>query len=120
MAQPTQPTSPLRQRMIEDMKMRKLAPKTQASYICAVKKLSDYLGHSPHTATAEDLRRFQLHLTNTGTSRPLVNRFRTSVFSKRDTEKCIAGGRDRHTGDAQVITSGFQNRPIRDSQLLKL
>ena len=51
MTQSTQPISPLRQRMIEDMQMRKLAPKTQTSYICAVKKLSDYLGHSPHTAT---------------------------------------------------------------------
>jgi site-specific recombinase XerD len=36
MAQSTQPISPLRQRMIEDMHMRKLAPKTQASYICAI------------------------------------------------------------------------------------
>ena len=73
MAQSTQPISPLRQRMIEDMRLRKLAPKTQASYICAVKKLADYLGHSPHTATAEDLRRFQLHLTDTGTSRITIN-----------------------------------------------
>ncbi|MCP4979482.1 MAG: site-specific integrase, partial [Gammaproteobacteria bacterium] len=73
MTQPNQPISPLRQRMIEDMTMRKLAAKTQASYICAVKKLADYLGHSPHTATAEDLRQFQLHLTNTGTSRITIN-----------------------------------------------
>jgi len=73
MAQPTQPISPLRQRMIEDMQMRKPAPKTQASYICAVNKLADYLGHSPHTASAEDLRRFQLHLTDTGTSRITIN-----------------------------------------------
>ena len=73
MAQSTQPISPLRQRMIEDMHMRKLAPKTQASYICAVKKLADYLGHSPHTASTEDLRRFQLHLTDTGTSRITIN-----------------------------------------------
>ena len=73
MAQSTQPISPLRQRMIEDMTMRKLAARTQASYICAVKKLADYLGHSPHTATAEDLRKFQLHLTNTGTSRITIN-----------------------------------------------
>ncbi|MCP4766411.1 MAG: tyrosine-type recombinase/integrase, partial [Gammaproteobacteria bacterium] len=73
MAQSTQPISPLRQRMIEDMTMRKLAAKTQASYICAVKKLADYLGHSPHTATAEDLRQFQLHLTDTGTSRITIN-----------------------------------------------
>jgi len=73
MTQPTQPISPLGQRMIEDMHMRKLAPKTQIGYICAVKKLSDYLGHSPHTATAEDLRQFQLHLTDTGTSRITIN-----------------------------------------------
>ena len=73
MAQPTQPISSLRQRMIEDMTMRKLAARTQSSYICAVKKLADYLGHSPHTAPAEDLRRFQLHLTDTGTSRITIN-----------------------------------------------
>ena len=73
MTQSTQPISPLRQRMIEDMSMRKLAPKTQASYIRAVKKLADYLGHSPHTATAEDLRQFQLHLTDQGTSRITIN-----------------------------------------------
>jgi site-specific recombinase XerD len=59
--------------MIEDMHMRKLAPKTQASYLCSVKKLADYLGHSPHSATAEDLRQFQLHLTDNGTSRITIN-----------------------------------------------
>ena len=73
MAQPTQPISPLRQRMIEDMHMRKLAPKTQTSYICAVKKLADHLSHSPHTASAEDLRLFQLYLTDIGTSRITIN-----------------------------------------------
>ena len=73
MAQSTQPISPLRQRMIEDMHMRKLAPKTQVGYIRAVKKLADHLGHSPHSATAEDLRQFQLHLTDTGTSRITIN-----------------------------------------------
>jgi len=73
MTQSTQPISPLRQRMIEDMQLRKLAPKTQTCYISAVKKLADYLGHSPHTATAEDLRQFQLHLTDKGTSRITIN-----------------------------------------------
>ncbi len=73
MTQSTQPISPLRQRMIEDMHMRKLAPKTQTSYILAVKKLTDYLGHSPDTATAEDLRQFQLQLTDKGTSRITIN-----------------------------------------------
>ncbi len=73
MAQSAQAISPLRQRMVEDMTIRKFAPKTQTSYICAVKKLSDFLGHSPHTATAEDLRRFQLHLTDIGTSSITIN-----------------------------------------------
>ena len=44
-------TSPLRQRMIEDMTMRKLSPKTQSGYIRAVKKLTQFLGRSPDTAT---------------------------------------------------------------------
>ena len=65
--------SPLRQRMIEDMNLRKLAPKTQDAYIRAVKKLGDYLGHSPHTANKEDLRQFQLYLVDQGTSRITLN-----------------------------------------------
>lgn len=73
MAQPSQPISPLRLRMIEDMRIRKLAPKTQSSYILGVKKLADFMGHSPHTATAEDLRQFQLDLTSKGTSRITIN-----------------------------------------------
>ena len=73
MAQPSQPTSPLRLRMIEDMRIRKLAPKTQSSYILGVKKLADFMGHSPHTATAENQRQFQLFLTNKGTSRITIN-----------------------------------------------
>ena len=38
MIQNTQTVSPLRQRMIEDMMLRKLSPKTQSAYIRAVKK----------------------------------------------------------------------------------
>ena len=60
--------SPLRQRMIEDMTMRKLSPKTQSGYIRAVKKLTRFLGRSPDTASAEDLRHFQLHLVEGGVS----------------------------------------------------
>jgi site-specific recombinase XerD len=59
--------------MIDDMHLRKLSPKTQASYILAVKKLADFLGRSPATATAEDLRQFQLHLVDIGTSRITIN-----------------------------------------------
>ena len=64
----TQPITPLRQRMIDDMRMRKLSPKTQASYIRVVKRLAAFLGRSPDTASAEDLRSYQLHLVDHGIS----------------------------------------------------
>ena len=65
--------SPLRQRMVEDMRMRKLAPKTQTAYIRAVRKFAKFLGHSPDTATDEDLRRFQLDMVDKGTSPITLN-----------------------------------------------
>ena len=64
----TRAISPLRQRMIDDMRMRKLAEKTQSPYIRAVRRLAAFLGRSPDTATVEDLRRYQLHLVDHGTS----------------------------------------------------
>ncbi|MCF6282426.1 MAG: site-specific integrase [Candidatus Polarisedimenticolaceae bacterium] len=73
MTQHQQSITPLRQRMIEDMNMRKLSPKTQSCYIRAVKKLTLFLDHSPDTATAEELRCFQLHLVNSGVSSITVN-----------------------------------------------
>jgi integrase/recombinase XerD len=57
-----QAMSPLRRRMIEDMTIRKLAPKTQQGYIRTIKDFAAFLGRSPDTASFEDVRRFQLHL----------------------------------------------------------
>ena len=54
--------------MLEDMNMRRLVPDTQREYIRAVKRLAIFLGRSPDTATADELRAFQLHLTETGFS----------------------------------------------------
>ena len=65
--------TPLRQRMLEDMRMRKLEPRTQEAYIRAVRKLAAYLHRSPDTATVEDLRNFQLHLVDSGTSPVTLN-----------------------------------------------
>ena len=67
------PLSPLRVRMVQDMTVRNFVPDTQREYIRAVKKLAAFLGRSPDTATAEDLRAFQLHLTQTGTNPPTIN-----------------------------------------------
>jgi site-specific recombinase XerD len=67
------PISPLRARMIEDMTVRNFVPDTQREYIRAVKKLAAFLKRSPDTATAEELRAFQVHLSETGTPPPTMN-----------------------------------------------
>ena len=64
----TQRISPLRRRMIDDMRMRKLSDKTQHHYIRAVRQFAGFLGRSPDTASVEDLRRYQLHLVDQGVS----------------------------------------------------
>src|SRR5205809_1529607 len=65
--------SPLRRRMIEDMTIRKLAPKTQQGYIRTIRNLAAFLGRAPDTASVEDVRRFQLHLTANGGHIPILN-----------------------------------------------
>ena len=65
--------SPLRRRMIEDMTIRKFAPKTQHDYIRTVKDFAVFLGRSPATASFEDVRRFQLHLAANGARTPILN-----------------------------------------------
>src|ERR1700738_2059887 len=65
--------SPLRRRMIEDMTIRKLAPKTQQGYIRIVKEFAAFLGRSPDTANVEDVRRVQLHLAASGAHVPILN-----------------------------------------------
>ena len=69
----TQAPSELRLRMIEDMRMRKLELRTREAYIRAVRKLAKYLGRAPDTATAEELRNFQLHLVDHGVSPITLN-----------------------------------------------
>lgn len=73
MSSSKKPISPLRQRMLEVMRMRKLSDGTQRGYIRAVKRLAVYLGRSPDTASIEDLRRFQLHLVDQGVSPITLN-----------------------------------------------
>src|SRR5437899_5209008 len=58
--------SPLRRRMIEDMTIRRFAPKTQHDYAQRIKNFAAFLGRSPDTASFEDVRRYQLHLAGSG------------------------------------------------------
>jgi len=75
----TEATSPLRQRMIEDMKARNLGPHSQRNHIGSCKRFSAYLKRSPDTATADDVRLFQLHLIESGASICNRNRIMTGV-----------------------------------------
>jgi len=65
--------SPLRRRMIEDMNVRGFMPKTQQSYIRAIREFTAFFGRSPDQAEAEDIRRYQVHLRDRGTSTTSMN-----------------------------------------------
>src|SRR5437016_5452566 len=73
MTSSTVEVSPLRRRMIEDMCVRKFGEKTQHDYIRHIEQFAKFLGRSPDTATGEDLRRYQVHQTETGIQPPTVN-----------------------------------------------
>ena len=75
----TEAITPLRQRMIEDMTARKLCAGTQRGHILSCKRFAAFLKRSPDTATLEDIRRFQLHLAETGVSICNRNRIMTGL-----------------------------------------
>jgi site-specific recombinase XerD len=67
------PVSALRARMIEDMSVRGFSEKTRNDYIRNVRSFAAFIGRSPDTATAEDLRRFQFHQAQSGVRPPSIN-----------------------------------------------
>jgi site-specific recombinase XerD len=67
------PISELRRRMLEDMAVRKFSEATIRNYIRHIVEFAKFLGRSPDTATAEDVRRFQVHLTQDGARPPKLN-----------------------------------------------
>ena len=71
--------SPLRQRMLEDMTVRRIGEKTKSNYIRHVESFTAFLGRSPDTATAEDVRRFQVHLTGAGVGPSSINQASTAL-----------------------------------------
>ena len=75
----TNTTSPLRQRMLEDMAARKLNPHTQRSHVYSCKRFAAWLKRSPDTATPDEVRRFQLYLIESGASICNRNRIMTGV-----------------------------------------
>ena len=70
---PTAPISPLRQRLIDDMNMRRFSPETQRNYVRDVGRFATFVGRAPDTATAEDLRHFQIEQREAGVPVPTMN-----------------------------------------------
>ena len=71
--------TPLRQRMLEDMAIRRLAPGTQTCYVSAVAKFARHFGRSPDTLGYEEVRTYQLHLVQSGLNVGAVNRAVTAL-----------------------------------------
>ncbi|KKK69574.1 hypothetical protein LCGC14_2932670 [marine sediment metagenome] len=67
------PLSPLRQRLIDDMTMRRFSRETQRNYIRDIGRLASFLGRAPDTASVEDLRRFQIAQQEAGLGVPTMN-----------------------------------------------
>ncbi len=65
--------SPLRRRMTEDMTVRGFTASTQRGYIRAVGDFTAFFGRSADQASAEDLRRYQLHMRSGGASAKSMN-----------------------------------------------
>ncbi len=56
--------TPLRQRMLDDMRLRRLSERTIEAYLYQITCFAKYFGKSPEVITAEELRRYQLYLIN--------------------------------------------------------
>ncbi len=67
------PISPLRQRLIEDMNMRRFSPESKRNYIRDIGRLATFLGRSPDTARADDLHCFQVEQREAGVPAPTLN-----------------------------------------------
>jgi site-specific recombinase XerD len=85
----------IRQRFLEDMRIKGLQPKTQTMYLRAMREFTRFLGRSPDTATSEDLRAFQLDMQEKGTGAATFNN-RLSVLSFFFSVTCAREGMKRH------------------------
>jgi integrase/recombinase XerD len=54
--------TPLRQRFIDDLRIRNYAPRTIEAYVAGVARLAKHFGRSPDLLGPEDIRAFQIHL----------------------------------------------------------
>jgi integrase/recombinase XerD len=69
----SQPSSPLRRRMPEDMAVRGLREHTQRDYVRFVRSFAAFLRRPLDTGTPEDIRQFQVHQAESGVQPPTIN-----------------------------------------------
>src|SRR5580765_1639228 len=55
--------APLRQRMLEDMRLRNFSPHTQKSYLLQITQFARYFARSPEVLGPDEIRTYQLYLT---------------------------------------------------------
>ena len=111
--------TPLRQRMIEDMQVRNLAPHTQATYILHVSLFARHFRKSPELLGPEEIRDYQLYLTNQRKLAPssivvtiAALRFLYNVTLKRGWNLEASMCNDNHRGRlATIRMAGYQSRP---------
>ena len=94
------PISPLRRRMLEDMKMRGLGSHTQIDYVRHVYRFASFLGRPPDTATVDDLRRYQLYQHESGVGPSMINSFSGSAADRA----------------AEVNRAGTEDEPVDQSE----
>jgi Phage integrase, N-terminal SAM-like domain len=106
-------TSPLRQRMIEDMTIRNLSQATQQSYIYAVRKFSRHFGRSPDRLGIADVRAYQLHLIAQKRSWSHINQtacalrfFYGVTLGRQEAFERIVTGRKPEKAPARSVTRG--------------
>ena len=78
--------SPLRQRLIDDMNMRRFSRETQRNYIRDVGRFATFLGRSPDTATADDVRYFR-----SNSAMPGGGRHEVSAWMEVAMNECVGG-----------------------------
>ena len=109
------PISPLRRRMIEDMTVRNFSEKTRANYIRQIKTFAAFLGRSPDTATAEDLR-----VAANGTSEVVRFDRRATPMAKRAVSLPISPDNVHWDANGKLLSAGPNVAPASGWSVVEL
>jgi integrase/recombinase XerD len=123
--------TPLRQRFVDDLRLRNYAPRTIKSYVAGVVRFARHFGRSPDLLGAEQIRAFQLELLRRRVSWSLFNQtvcalrvFYTVTLGRPDVVTMIPYGKKPRTvpvvlSPEEVLRFLEAVRPGRDRVLLQ-